>query len=129
MKHEIIPNSEAIGKMVSTLVLPTLEKISKDVGRRVEVDVVVMQKASEAVKYDRLSIGDDQMPLLCGGLRLRFREASDNRLLMHCEALFNREQAVHNCSGFSMKGELKENAVKRTAWTMRYSVWDWTGWN
>jgi hypothetical protein len=52
-------------------------------------------------------IGMANLTPLCGNVRLRFREVSSERLLMHCEALFVREQAVNNCSGFYLKRVLQ----------------------
>ena len=128
MKNETVPNSNVIEEMVRDIVRPTLETIAKDMGGHLNISISVMEGASEATKASQLFAGANQLPPLCGNVRLRFREVSSERLLMHCETLFVREQAVNNCSGFYLKAEMLKNVSKRTAWTIRYGLWDWAGW-
>jgi hypothetical protein len=125
---EVLPGPSMIEEFMKQVVRPTLDTIARDAERRLLLNSTVMQGPSEANQLGVLSVGSDQLPILDGSVRLRFREASGGRLRMHCEALFEQTDAVNNCSGFSLKGELKESTAKRMAWTMRYSVWHWTGW-
>jgi len=127
-KAEVLPESSAIEELMSAVVRPTLEVIARDAGRRLEVTAVIMRGESKVLDRGLLSFGTNQTRLLHGKMRLRFRQAFGGRLLMHCEALFERSEAVNNCSGFSLKAELKAGTAKRKGWTMRYTVWDWTGW-
>jgi len=122
-----LPDSAVVEEFISKVVRPILETIGHDTGRRLEMKVAVMQGISEAIRLGVVSVGNEKLPVLHGSMRLRFRAAFGGRWLMHCEALFDRTDSINNCSGFSMKAELKEGAAKRTAWTMRYGVWDWTG--
>jgi hypothetical protein len=127
-RDEILPSDNEIQTLISGVVLPTLQKIADDTMRRLVITPTLMQGSNEQRTFEPIKIGNASAEILSGAIRLRFREAFGNRILVHCECVFSREQAVEQCSGFSLKGEMKEGVVKRTAWTMRYSVWDWCGW-
>ena len=127
-KTEIIPEGSVIEEFLCKVVRPTLLRVSKDAKRQLQVTALVMQENRETCSLGLLTIGSAQAQVLHGNIRLRFREAFGGRILMHCEALFDRSESVNNCSGFSLKGVWEEGTAKRTAWTMRYSVWNWTGW-
>jgi hypothetical protein len=125
---EIVPTEDQVRSLSQGVLLPTLNQIAKDSGRRLALTASIMVGADRVNTLPNLSVGKPEDAILDGELRLRFREAFGGRVLMHCECIFKKAQAVSNCSGFSLKGELKGSVARRTAWTMRYSVWNWTGW-
>lgn len=128
-RAEMLPDRSIVDQFTDEVLRPKLVEISKELSRRFELDMAVIQGDTVVLRLDRLSVGSEKQDPLHGECRLRFREAFGNRILIFCEVLFDRNEAVHNCSGFSLRGDWKaETAIKRTGYTVRYSVWEWTGW-
>lgn len=125
---EIVPTDDQANILIDKIVIVTLNQIARDIDRGITLTTSIMVGDDATKNLASIAVGKFGDRIVNGELRLRFREAFGNRLLMYCECIFQKAQAVNNCSGFSLKGELKGDAVKRTAWTMRYSVWTWTGW-
>jgi hypothetical protein len=127
-KREIEPSAEILDTAIRKIVVPTLERIAADAGRRISLDAAVWHADTAIANLPQIEAGITGNPILPGKLRLRFRDAFGGRTLMHAEAIFDRELAVAKCSGFYLKADLRDGVAKRTAFTVRYSVWDWTGW-
>lgn len=127
-KREIEPSMEIVNAAIRQVLTPTLEQIAADAGRCISMEATVWRGETEIVKLLNIQVGMAENPVLPGNLRLRFRDAFGGRILMHVEALFEREQAVAKCSGFTLKADIRDGSAKRTAFTMRYSVWEWIGW-
>jgi hypothetical protein len=128
MRDETIPDESQLRCLLEGIILPVLNQIAGEIGRRIRTSATIMLGGDPMDSVCLRDAGDDDCPLLEGELRLYCRNAFGGRMVMFCECIFERHPTVHNCSGFSLKAELKENVTKRTAFTMRYSVWDWTGW-
>lgn len=126
--RETLPNPRVIENSLREILIPTLEKIAADANRRIELKAAVYCGEDLIAELPRIAVGNEEDSEMCGLMRIRFRDAFGGRTLMFAEAIFDREQAVSKCSGFSVKADLRENVAKKTAFTMRYSVWNWTGW-
>ena len=125
--NEVLPEPDIIKQLVAGILRPTIETVAKDAARHIELTPVIVHRGTEQQTLDVIHAGNGEV--LHGKARLRFRVAPSGRVVMDCETLFVKEEAVKKCSGFSLKGELRPgDAAKRTEWTMRYSVWDWMGW-
>ena len=105
-----------------------MDAIAKEIRKNLLLNACVMLGEDEGTQLGELKANHGYESHLSGAVRLRFRRAFGNRTLMHAEAIFDKAQAVNNCSGFSLKAEEKETAIRQTALTIRYSVWTWTGW-
>lgn len=127
-RKEIAPSSEVIETATSEILRPTIENIATETNRYLKLEVTIFCNENQVINAPHIEAGCIDSNLLNGKLRLRFRDAFGNRTIMFAEAIFERSQAVSNCSGFSLKADLREGSAKRTAFTMRYSVWNWTGW-
>ncbi len=127
-KREIVPSSEIIDIAIREIVAPTLESIAADAERNINLEAFVWSGETLILSLPPVQAGVVENPILPGNLRLRFRDAYGGRTLMHMEAIFDRARAVAKCSGFTLKADMRDRAAKRTAFTMRYSVWNWTGW-
>jgi hypothetical protein len=126
---EIIPADHQTKLLIGGVVLPTLEQVAKEKGCSISLATSIMVGDIAARISEPLMVGRADQQTLVGEIRLRFREAFGGRILMHCECVIQKNNPMGNWSGFSLRGELQSACVKRTAWTMRYSVWDWKGWN
>src|SRR5688500_10373301 len=126
-RSEIVPTEDQIYTLIDKIVAPAVRQIATDTERFLNLAPIVMVGDEPAKPLALLSNGDPNHSALNGKLRLRFRKAFGERILLHCECIFQKDQAVRNCSGFSLKAELKGQVAKRTAWTVRYSVWNWMG--
>jgi hypothetical protein len=127
-ESEILPSDSQLNLFVERLIVPMLRELSSETGHQLFLATSIMIGGETAKTLAVLSIGESEQACLNGALRLRFKEAFGNRTLLHCECIFRQDQAVKNCSGLSLRGELKDSEVKRLSWTIRYSVWNWTGW-
>jgi|SRR5579859_6979414 len=124
--REMNPTDDQLKVFIGGLLTPKLNQISTDSERHLILSGFIMAGGEITKAIAPFSIGNLEKPQLNGDLRLRFREAFGNRILLNCQCIFQRDQAVHNCSGFLLKGELKGETIKCTGWTIHYSVWDWT---
>ena len=89
-------------------------------------DEVIHMFVEEAIIELKIQIGAECLQEIVGEAKLRFYKGYGNRILMHAEAVFDREHTVGNCSGFLIKAEKNSMGIKKTAYTIRYSAWDWT---
>jgi len=129
MRKEILPDPEILRITTEAILVPTIEAVANDAGREIDLAVFVFTDDKAALGLPHLRAGPVSTESIRGTLRLHFREAFAGRTLLYAEAIFDRNSTVLNCSGFSLKGDVKSKSAKRTAFTIRYSVWNWTGWS
>lgn len=127
-RKESVPAQELLDAVRESVLLPAVQSVARDARKQIELEVAVFTGEELALKMPPLHGGSSDADLLSGQMRIRFREAIGGRVLMYAEVVFDRRQATANCSGFSLKADIREGVAKRTAFTVRYSVWDWTGW-
>jgi len=99
-RKEIIPSDKILQVATEAILLPTIEEVAKDAGKKIELDVFVLTADKEAIKLPRLQAGPSAGGSIPGTLRVRFRKAFGERTLMCAEAKFDRDFTISNCSGF-----------------------------
>ena len=92
--------------------------------------ILTVRLGEECRSRDRINV--DQTTTTKGEVRLRFRRKSNGeRYVFHAEAIYDNVAGGTGFTGFKVKGEVrvKENAVRRTAYTVLYNVHEWGGWS
>ena len=124
------PLDPVVEAVISHAAVPLLEKLQKELSRKLITDVVVFM---EGVSGPRVRIGDDDPSVEPDGeLRVWIRETHGNdRFVYSMESVYRPNVSTVGFSGFVAKGEVRVGeqrvpAVKPKTWTIRYNVWSFT---
>jgi hypothetical protein len=131
MQKDIMPPEKVLEAAVDQILRPILKQISTDTKHGFFATVSVMQGSKEANRFD-LEHESITQSKISGEIRLRFRPTfNPSRFLVRAEAIFKKPCLANGFSGFMVKGQVihdRHIIAKRSAWTIRYNVWEWTGW-
>lgn len=130
-RKNVVPSDSILQAAVEQLLQPALKQVAKEAGVTLCATVSVMGETNEIAQFE-MDEGSPTDSKVQGKIRLSFRATFDHaRFLVHAEAIFDQPRPAHGFSGFSLKGHVTCNGqivAKRTGWTIRYNVWNWTGW-
>ena len=125
---EFLPQSEIVDLILGRGIKPILKEIAADLDEPLPC---ILTLCRGELIGPRVLIADGSGASK-GEIRLRVRKTfRKTRLLFFAEAIFRNVAVKSGFSGFSVKGTVsieKETQVSITGWTVRYNVWEWTGW-
>ena len=127
MPKEIFPQNDIILLFANTVVLSTLEDLSKEFRSQFHIHLEVWRdKTSKKVLKKTYGNYSD---CIAATMRMRFRQGFGERYIMFSEARFETPFGVNNCTGFTLKASCNENSSpKRDRLTIQYNTQDWSKW-
>lgn len=132
MINEICPKIEVIETVIKSVIIPILQQLETDLGElKYKCSVYVGDKEEYSQIIDSSGVqhfNDNTQPI-----RVRFRTiAIPNKLKFHVESVFSKDISPEGTgfSGFNTDGSINidDLTIKKSAWAVRYSLWDWKGW-
>lgn len=127
MKNQICPPKEVVDRLKADVIEPKLIEFAEEIKRALFITMELWIE-NDGEQIGQFNVGSGEMTISVV-VRLRFREAYGERILMFCESLFEKDEALSGCSGFELRAEINSmNEIKWTGYTVRYNRWRWTGW-
>jgi hypothetical protein len=126
---EFLPQNSLVEEFVDSTINSQLERIAQETKTNLRLQMHVMIGERAVHNFRNVEIAGDHSATVSGVVRLRFCEAVKGTTLMHAEAVFEESECVDHCSGFWLKAQNKDSVISTMGFEIRFSVWDWVGWN
>lgn len=133
-KDEFVPDGELLEVIIAEVIQPVLEDLREELGQPVPCVLHVLSGSMSGPSVLLTSAAQpDAEDGHSGEVRLRCRRTfRDSRFVFFAESIFRDIAVDTGFSGFEIKGQVLLSAdgitAKRDSLTMRYNVWNWSGW-